>query len=360
MNESQLSQIKIEGFRSIKVCDLKLNELNVLIGANGAGKSNFIGFFRLIQQMLEGNLQRFVSKSGGPDSLLHFGRRSTPQLTGKFYFGPNYYGFGLEPTQSNQVAFIEEESHFGSLFEAKLGAGHQESKLLTEPGGLLNESVAVRMRQWRIYHFHDTSENAYVKQLQPVIDQEYLRPDARNLAPFLYRLKKHHSLHYERIVKTIRLVAPFFGDFHLKPNIDNGDVIELAWSEKGQDIPFKAFQLSDGTLRFICLATLLSQPEAFLPSTILIDEPELGLHPFAIHLLGGMLRSVSKNRQVIISTQSCELLNEFEPSDVIVANKVSGQSQFTRLNPDELKAWLDDYTLAELWQKNILGGRPSR
>jgi predicted ATPase len=243
--------------------------------------------------------------------------------------------------------------------DKSVGAGHFESQVESHKSGIKEYTVPT-MKSWRVYHFHDTSDSALVKQRHGINDNVYLRPDARNLAAFLYYLKNQHPKNYQRIVKTIRLVAPFFGDFYLRPSPDAKDQIELEWIEKGQDIPFKAHVLSDGTLRFICLATVLMQPEELKPETILIDEPELGLHPFAIHLLAGLLRSASKSRQVIISTQSPDLLNEFNVEDVIVADRDDGVTNLHRLNQSELKEWLEEYTLGELWQKNILGGRPSK
>lgn len=363
MNESQLSQIKIEGFRSIKACDLKLNELNVLIGANGAGKSNFIGFFRLIQQMLEGNLQRYVSKSGGPDSLLHFGRKKTERLRGELYFGNNGYKFILEPTADNRMMFADEDFWWNMYGDRSLGAGHFESLVNEQKVGRnarLYQYVGPAMRAWRVYHFHDTSESALVKQIHPIGDHDYLRPDARNLAAFLYRLQRDHESSYQQIVKTLRLVAPFFGDFKLKKNAENPEQIELQWTEKGEDIPFKAHHLSDGTLRFMCLATVLLQPRDLQPETIIVDEPELGLHPYAIELLAALLRSASKKKQVIVSTQSVNLLNQFSPKDLIVCERKDRSSVFRRLEAEELNTWLEEYSLGELWEKNILGGRPSR
>ncbi|MCI4410572.1 MAG: AAA family ATPase, partial [Thiotrichales bacterium] len=210
------------------------------------------------------------------------------------------------------------------------------------------------------YHFHDTSKTALVKQVHGINDNVYLREDARNLAAFLYRLKNHHEAHYKRIVKTIQLVAPYFGDFYLRPMVDNNEKIQLEWTEQGQDIPFTASALSDGTLRFMCLATLLLQPDKFTPNTILIDEPELGLHPYAITVLGSLMRSASQKHQLIISTQSVELVNEFEVEDLIVVDKKGGASTFTRPDRESFTSWLDEYSLGELWKKNILGGRPSR
>ena len=358
MNQNQLSRIVLRGFKSIRECDLELKEMNVLIGPNGAGKSNFIEFFKLIQQIIEGKLQRYVGLHGGPDAILHFGRKRTEHLSAWLFFGAHAYIFDLIPTLDNRFMFDKESFVFNQMMNIDY-SGHFESAC--KDGETIQNGFLLQiMQSWRVYHFHDTSESALVKQLHGINDNSYLRPDARNLAAFLYLLNDQHKSHYQRIVKTVQLVAPFFGDFHLRPNPDNKDQIELEWFEKGEDIPFKAHLLSDGTLRFICLTTLLMQPEEYLPITILIDEPELGLHPLAIHLLASMLRSTSKKRQVIVSTQSTDLLNEFEPVDVIVADRTSNGTSLHRLDAESLSVWLEEYSLGELWQKNVLGGRPHK
>jgi predicted ATPase len=361
MNDKQLSRIQLQGFKSIAECDLALTELNVLIGPNGAGKSNFIGFFKLIQQLLEGNLQRYVGKSGGPDSLLHFGRKKTSQMHAEVYFGNNGYKFTLEPTNDNRLMFAAENFWWNMHGDWLVGSGHFETEVEREKSHTrIYEYTVPAMRSWRVYHFHDTSESAAVKQQHALNDNAYLRPDARNLAAFLYRLKSEHPEAYERIVKTIRLVAPFFGDFWIRPNPTNSEQAELEWVELGEDVPFKAHQLSDGTLRFMCLAVVFLQPEALQPETIIVDEPELGLHPYAIRLLASLARSASKAKQVIITTQSVALLNEFSPENLIVVDRKDHASTLRRLAPDELTEWLKEYSLGELWEKNILGGRPSR
>jgi len=360
--EGQISKIKLQGYKSVQECDLKLEALNVLIGPNGAGKSNFIGFFKLIQQMLEGNLQRYISKGGGPDSFLYFGRKKTEQIKASVYFGNNAYKFTLEPTLDNRMMFAEETLWWNYGPDWTIGSGHFESAAEGAKGrtGIYQYTVPM-MKQWRVYHFHDTGDTALVKQRHLLNDQSLLRPDGRNLAAFLNHLQQAHPEAYERIVKTIRLVAPFFGDFRLRPCPDNAEQIELEWSEKGEDIPFKALHLSDGTLRFICLATVFLQPVDLQPETIIVDEPELGLHPYAIKILAALIRSASKEKQVIISTQSVTLLNEFEPKDVIVCDRKAGASVLRRVDDHELTEWLkEEYSLGDLWQKNILGGRPSR
>lgn len=360
-DSNQLSRLILKGYKSISDCDIELGKLNILIGANGAGKSNFIGFFRLINRILDQQLQATVGTAGGPDALLHFGRKKSEELRAELYFGNNGYKFTLTPTQDNRMMFTHETLWWNMQGDWRPGSGHFETRYKEKAGyGNIWEFVVPAMRSWRLYHFHDTSHSALVKQVHGINDNEYLRDDARNLAAFLYRLKNHHETHYKRIVKTIQLVAPFFGDFHLRPTVDNKEKIQLEWTEMGQDTPFTASALSDGTLRFICLATVLLQPEAFMPAAILIDEPELGLHPFAIAVLGGLMKSAADRHQLIVSTQSVELVNEFDVDDLIVVDKQGGASTFVRPDSEKLSEWLIDYSLGELWKKNLLGGRPTR
>jgi predicted ATPase len=356
-----LSRIAIHGFKSIQECDVALGNLNVLIGANGSGKSNFLEFFQLVGQMMEGKLQRHVGRAGGPDALLHFGRKKTEELSAQLHFEESAYAFALEPTRDNRMMFSREEFQSPGNADNTVGAGHFESRANQEADGNPARNIIVpAIRNWRAYHFHDTGETARLKQPHSIQFNDFLRPDARNLAAFLHRLHRNHPAAYRRIVQTIRLAAPFFDDFSLRPHPDNPEKIELEWIEAGEDAPLKAHRLSDGTLRFICLTAALMQPDEFLPGTLLIDEPELGLHPTAIHLLAGMIRSVSTHRQLIVSTQSTDLLDEFEPERVIVVDRIDGQSRFHRLEPGALTEWLAEYSLAELWRKNVLGGRPAR
>ncbi|MGP1681547.1 MAG: AAA family ATPase [Giesbergeria sp.] len=360
-NSDQISRLVLKGYKSIAECDIVLGRINVLIGANGAGKSNLIGFFRLINRILDRQLQTAVGLAGGPDALLHFGRKKTEELHAELYFGNNGYRFTLKPTQDNRMMFFREALWWTVHGDWRPTSGHFESYAEEQKGKTgIYQHVVPAMRSWRLYHLHDTSSSALVKQIHNLNDNEYLRDDARNLAAFLLRLKKHHEEHYQRIVKVIRLVAPFFGDFYLRPTVDNKERIQLEWTERGQDEPFTAAALSDGTLRFICLATVLLQPEEFMPAAILIDEPELGLHPFAITVLAGLMKSAAQKHQLIVSTQSVELVNEFDAEDLIVVDKRGGTSTFKRPDTEALSEWLNEYSLGDLWKKNLLGGRPGR
>lgn len=359
---SSVRSLSVTGYKSIReLRDFELSNLNVLIGANGAGKSNFINLFRLLNEMYEQQLQLYVQKQGGPDALLHFGRKTTEKLHAEFYFSANGYKFDLTPTADNRLIFESEYSWFGGVFRPTsssylLGRGHSESTL-KEASDKYSPYVRQSVSNWRVYHFHDTSDTANVKQKRPSNDNLRLKIDAENLAAYLRMLNEKHNPEYQRIVETIRLVMPFFNDFVHR--IDEPEYVELEWTQKGKpDTPFKAHMLSDGSLRFICLVTLLLQPIRLLPDTILIDEPELGLHPYAITVLADIFKQVAENRQLIVSTQSVELVNELSPEDVVVVDQVDGASTFKRFSQEELSGWLEEYSMGEIWKRNILGGRP--
>ena len=363
-----INKLTIEGFKSIRKLDLKLGSLNVLIGANGAGKSNFVGFFRLLKELIEQRLQLALQEmEGGADACLFMGPKITRRLVAKLNFGLNGYEFALVPTPDNRFVFAEESTVFrggAAPVRHSLGSGHAEAKLESlkdRPGQLgwlsVEHYVYKAISSWIVYHFHDTSLQAAIRRQQPINDNEVLHPDAGNLAAFLYRIRQTAPGSYRQIRDVVQLAAPFFDDFHLRPVPTSPDLIQLEWLQKDSDYPFRAIQLSDGTLRFICLAAAMLQPVR--PPTMLFDEPELGLHPYALTLLGNLFKQTAQqNKQVIISTQSAPLLNEFAPEDVVVVERHHGESIFRQLKSADLSEWLEEYSLGELWQKNVLGGRP--
>ncbi|MFO1369572.1 MAG: AAA family ATPase [Marinagarivorans sp.] len=364
-----IDTLSISGFKSIKKLDrLQLHSLNVLIGANGVGKSNFVSYFRMLNELVEGRLQVWTSKAGGADRIVTYGVKETSKVESSIRFASNGYDLTLEPTSDDGFTFSREMLYFNGPYygvtKPNLRSGHNESRLKKEMNGGTSKNIATycydAISQWKVFHFHDTSDTAGVKRLGALHDNAHLRPDASNLAAFLYSLKESESKAYEQIVKTVRLAIPFFDDFVLKPQKlpTEEEQIRLLWKQKDSDYALWPSQLSDGSIRFICLVTALLQPKP--PSTIIIDEPELGLHPFAIALLAGLLRSSSKRMQVIVSTQSAPLVDEFSIDDLIVVEREQGATVFKRLNEEDFTNWLDDYTVSELWQKNILGGRPSR
>lgn len=351
----------VRGFKSIRELEsFELERLNVLIGANGTGKSNFISFFRMLADMMDGRLQSYVKGEDGPDAVLFGGRKRTRSIEAELYFGANGYRFSLAPA-ADQLIFAEESIYFEGLFATwrKLGNGHTEARLPSADEDTIGRYVVPAVESWRVFHFHDTSSLAAVRNAQPVRDNLKLKPDAGNLGPFLRMLHDKHPKSYASIVETIRMVAPFFKDFLHRD--DPGERMELEWlEEEDPDTPRGPLQLSDGTLRFICLATLLLQPALLQPDTILVDEPELGLHPYALVILGSLLSRASERKQIIVSTQSVELVNQLNPADIVVTERRDGASVFHRLDAASLSEWLEDYSLGELWKMNVVGGRPSR
>jgi predicted ATPase len=357
----------VRGFKSILEMDLRLRPLNVLIGANGAGKSNFVGVFRLLNQIVEGSVQTFVGKAGGASSLLFRGSPTSDRVEIEIDFASGGYQATLAQTSDDSLIFVSESCSVRGArmppMVIPLGEGHSESRLRSYPerysqAGVL--PVLEALRGCRTYHFHDTSDRARLKLTHDLGDNAALRPDASNLAAFLHMLKVVHPERYRTIVETIRMVAPFFDDFDLRPSPLNQEKIQLEWRQRESEGYFNASSLSDGTLRFMCLTALLLQPD--LPSTIVIDEPELGLHPYAITVLAGMLQSAAERVTVVVSTQSVPLVNQFEPEDLVIVDRDAdeGQSLFNRLPAAATSQWLDEYGLGDLWEKNLLGGRPQR
>ena len=359
-----LKRIAVSGFKSIREMDLELRSLNVLIGANGAGKSNFISIFRLLNEIIENRLADYSVRVGA-DTLLYFGLQVTDRIDLELDFGEYRYFATLVPASANSLVFVNENTYYLNAAERQfsgmnLKEAHSETMLYDEeyinetPKPLVDNILRV-LKGCKVYHFHDVSREARIKQIGDLHDNRYLRPDGANLAAFLYLLQERYRPYYDRIVQSVRLIAPFFDSFMLAPLLlTPSETIRLEWRERGSDDYFNAHALSDGTLRFICLTTLLLQPEP--PSLILIDEPELGLHPYALNYLAGMIRSVSTDTQIIVSTQSAALVDQFEPEDVIVVDRENRQSVFKRQSSDELAGWLEDYRLGELWEKNVLGG----
>ncbi len=363
----RLDKIRIEGFKSIASQVVDIRSINVLIGSNGSGKSNFIGAFTLLREITEGALTRYVKTSGGADRILHFGSKVSKEVRLHAYFNDSVdqYEISLEPTSTDGLVPIEEWAYFWKKkqFDAPYNTGlpsNGEEAGISRPDGKGVESyVKSALKSWRVYHFHDTGHSSPMKKVADVDDNRFLRSDASNLAAFLYLLKSSNETEYRLLRNTMRRIAPFFDDFRLEPRALDKDAIRLEWKHSESDSYFDISSFSDGSLRFLALATLLLQPKELKPSIILLDEPELGLHPAAITVLGAMIRSASEDAQIIISTQSPILLDLFEPEEVIIVEQREGKSEFSRLDPKRLSQWLDEYTLGELWEKNEIGGRPN-
>ncbi|KIG17043.1 hypothetical protein DB30_03640 [Enhygromyxa salina] len=361
----KLEKLTIQGFKSIRDQTLALAPLNILIGANGVGKSNFVGVFRLLREIVTQNLAGYTATKGGPDALLHFGRKHTDTLHINLDFAEgnraNGYSVDLVPTQDNRLiiareqAFYHEREKYREPYELDIGLHSDESQLRAH-SHLCARQALQDLEGYRIYHFHDTGATAPMKQLCEIDDNRFLRANADNLPAYLYFLAQRHPDNFATIEGAVRQVAPFFDRFDLAPSRLNPSRIQLEWKERGRDAFFKASALSDGSLRFICLATLLLQPAP--PGLILLDEPELGLHPAAITDLASMMSAAASQIQIIAATQSVTLINQFTPEDVWTVERDDGQSVFKQLSSEDMSAWSDEYSLGELWEKNIIGARP--
>jgi len=371
---SKIDRLSIEGYKSIKKLEgFELKNINLLIGANGSGKSNFVSFFTMLHELVEGNLQGYIETNGRADAHLFLGPKITEEIAGELCFGGRLYhgdwgmhryNFQLIPTVDNKLiikrdegTFTKPDNHDFSISKVyTVNASESGLKAPTQIQAL-HSYIYSSVSEWTIYHFHDTSNTARMRRDSSTRDFDYLRNDAGNIAAFLMQMKSVNNASYENIRDTIRNVAPFFDDFLFRPKTtNNGDLVSLEWRQQGSDFPFQPYQLSDGTMRFICLATVLLQPNP--PATIIIDEPELGLHPFALKTLAALIRKASQNTQLIISTQSSRLVDEFTPEDIVVLDLVDKATVFNRLDEKELAKWLVDYSLGEIWEKNIIGGKP--
>lgn len=366
---NKLEKITLKGFKTIlSLVDFEPSPLNVLIGPNGAGKSNFISFFRMLSWALSDHekLPEYVGKQGGASKLLHDGPEKTREIEAKMTIqtqtGENQYAFRLVYAAEDTLIYSEEKYRFSSKNLPSRARwrttrpGHYGPQLLT----LANKEKTARvirdiLSKIKVYQFHNTSETARVRGKWNIHDNRWLKEDAANIAPVLLRLKEDEGRCYQRIVDTMRLILPFFSDFELEPRYES---LLLQWREKDTDQVFSVSQASDGMLRVVSLVTLLLLPEKDLPDVLILDEPELGLHPFAINVVGGLIHALSDTIQVIVATQSMPLIDCFEPADIVVVDRENRNTTFKRLSEDDLEEWLDNYSLSELWEKNVLGGRP--
>lgn len=352
-----MDYIKISGYKSIKEINLKLTPINILIGANGSGKSNFISFFEFLNKLCDQKLTEYVAMKGGEEKILHKGSKITSEFSFETSFNNSTNGYSASLQRGDEGFVIKTEYLIFRGDKGRNISTYGKEAYLKKTDNYRAKYVIKFLNSYRKYHFHDTSKSSpFTKMSHKDNDSFFLYEEGQNLAAFLYTIREENKIVYNRIVKNIQSIAPFFSDFFLQPNPEG--FIRLQWQDKYSSNVYGANDFSDGTMRFIALTTLFMQPD--LPATIIIDEPELGLHPFAITKLAGMINSVaSKGTQVIVATQSADLVNHFEAEQIITVDQVDGESQFNRLTSQELSQWLDEYSIGDLWQRNIIqGGQP--
>ena len=363
-----LARMTLRGFKTIReLKDFEPGRMTVLIGPNGAGKTNFLSFFRMLSCALTGNLQTYTAMQGGASLLLHDGPTTTREVEAVLEIRADpdscEYGFRLFHAAGDTLVFADEWYRFRGPGQDRsviqLGTGHREPKLIddAESGNTMARFFLNMLRRTIVHQFHNTSLQSRIRNKWNADDGRRLEEDGANLAPFLYRLQIYEPKYYKRILETLRLILPFFESFELQPEYGH---LLLRWHERGSGRTFSASQAGDGMLRAMALVALLQQPELDLPDVLILDEPELGLHPYAIEVLAALIQSASLHTQVIVATQSVSLIDRFEPHDIVVVDRTGRESIFRRLNDAELSDWRNQYTMSELWEKNVLGGRPSR
>ncbi len=350
-----MDYIKIAGYKSIKEAEIEIRPVNILIGANGSGKSNFLSLFDFLNAIYEQKLASHVALGSGVEKILHKGLKVTDTIGVRVGFDKNAYSFVIKYGESGFVFTKEKVWYDNSPFDI---ASMKPESQLKQSGSYRSEYTKKYLQGLKKYHFHDTGKKSPFSQTSHVEnDIHFLYEKGENLAAFLFNIQRRELKIYTRIITTIQSIAPYFSNFYFQPNQDG--YIKLQWQDKFCSTIYGATDLSDGTIRFIALATLFLQPT--LPASIIIDEPELGLHPFAIAKLAGMIRSAAeRGAQVIVSTQSVELVNHFSAEDIITVDQKDGESCFNRLNTSDFSTWLEEYNIGDLWQKNIIqGGQPA-
>ncbi|MCY4536503.1 MAG: AAA family ATPase [Bryobacterales bacterium] len=374
---ARISRLAIQGFRSFEdVCIEELPALAVLIGANGSGKSNLIHFFEMLSWMLKTRqLALFVAKHGGGSDQLFGGSSRTTRIKAALRIeteqGMNDYKFALEYSDADRLIFTEERFRFsrrGWPTEAPwqfLPPGDREAAVLdvahSEMGTGVNKTTARTivglLRNCAHYQFHNTSATSSFRKKWDVHDNARLRSDGGNLAAVLYRLRDEDLRRYEYICRQIARVLPVFETFEIEQ--EYGKVL-LRWRARDTGQTIGAHLTSDGSLRFFALATLLNLPPEALPSVILLDEPELGLHPSAVDLAARMIRGLGSTRQVVVATQSPLLVDAFDAENVIVVETDGSRSTLKAIDTrgPAWEEWLEEYTVGQLWEKNLIGGRP--
>lgn len=364
--KQKLRRVTIRGYKSIaydRPVTLDLKDISILLGANGAGKSNIVGFFKMLGFMMSRKFASYVEMAGTSNSLLHYGPKKTPALSGELQFADgnstDTYSFTLANASPDRLVITDEQVLWqkgdNEPYRVQLEPNFKESAL-AESKDQVAHSIYNMLSFCKVYQFHDSSAQGPLRQACPVETADYLQSKGNNLPSFLLHLRENHRAAYNRIVDYVRDVVPQFDEFYLEPV--NG-YVSLRWRDKSaNDYVFNSCQLSDGSIRFIALATLLLQPEATMPNVIILDEPELGLHPYAITQLAEMIKDASHHAQVIIATQSKDLLDHFDLDNVSVVEMENGCTQLTHLTSQDYKLWLEQYSISELWDKNIIGGRP--
>jgi len=380
------TQLEVRGYRRLRQVELQLAPLNVLIGANGVGKSSVLDAVDLLAASAEGSLENAISEAGGISSLLTLdGRTDSLRFSLQLPIGtdqPLKYelnisregvGYGIRREQLTQRQDLMLPDPF-KFIDSR--AGHvlyhdPVEKNLVRPNWDYKAtetalSQVPRMYQTpekfrqllasssALYHSLDVSFRAPVRLPQPLQPANTPGSDGSDLLPCLYTMRETDRDRYEAVEDALRIAFPTFERLDLPPAAAGR--LTLGWKDRNFTQPIYPHQLSEGTLRFLWLATLLQSPG--LPAVTLIDEPEVSLHPEMLRLLAELLREASSRAQLIVATHSDRFVRFLQPKELVVCDLAEDGGMLVRRASDlDLDGWLADYALDELWSMGRLGGR---
>jgi predicted ATPase len=354
---STIEQVGVEGFRSIRSTNVTLPPMGALIGANGAGKSNFVLALSLLSYLESGSLRNFVLNHGASaNGLFHRGSKHTPAMSIDLVVRDDEGRLGYRVTlrAAGDMLAVADEA-VAELSDS--GVGTWVTLTSNSAGSALAQHIAGQGAAGRVrrvlqrckhLHVHDTSRDSPLRSVAKIEDGRYLRSNGSNLAAYLYKLHEDTSdtgrAAWLRVLELTQRVAPFIKE--LLPTPVRGDhgappasgPVRLDWIDELDDV-YSVEHLSDGTLRALAIITMLAQPADALPRLLVIDEPELGLHPLALSLVCELARSVSTRCQIILATQAPAVLEHVRPDEVLVADRVDGSTRLRRLEPETLKDW---------------------
>lgn len=383
----KLTQLIIQNYRSLADCTLPLRDLAVIIGPNGAGKTALLEVFQLLKRGSQQELAKFLETQGGFHAVLNHreGDSISIELSidaeSEESDSPIHYQFELKGrplgyTIASERLEWQTDRNASAPFRY-IDAGHGEVRYadpaspesttpvwgydplelaLAQAPQVNGEVDALRrtLSQTELYGALDVSPRGIIRLPQSLTPTTLPGPNGDNLFSALYNLRASHRDVYDRIID---LLHQGFADFDgVEFPVVGAGQVTLAWYERGDSQPFYPNQLSEGTLRFLWISTLLLSPE--LPGRLLLDEPEISLHPELLKLLAALLQDASARSAIVVATHSPDLIRWLEPEEVLVADKEDGATRFTWADQMNLDEWLDEYTLRDLWLMGNLGGRP--
>jgi predicted ATPase len=379
----KINRIKIAGFRRLHAIDLPVRPFMVLIGANGVGKTSFLDALSILSASASGNLNGILSRFGGianiltrgiSEDLSFFVDMAVPgykPLEYELRLAPKGTGYAIsrEVLSQQRDGYPEPFKHIDST-DGDIRYYEIEEERLVRPDwehGPLETSLAQVPKMFRQpeelrrilatatqYHALDVGPRAPVKMPQPMKPATLPGPDGEDLVPFLYYLREGDRERFDRIVDSLRSAFPDFEELSFPPVA--AGMLAMTWKDRKFNKSIYINELSEGTLRFLWLVSLLQSPN--LSTVTMIDEPEVSMHPELLSLLADLMREASKRTQLIVATHSDRFIRFLRPEEVVVMDiNEDGSATATWADSLDLDQWLAEYSLDEVWRMGRMGGR---